>query len=54
MLTSCSVKATLNGVVSIMRSSGSSCMQMAAPTAIHKGTKLKACVLLFGVVLLYL
>ena len=54
VLTSCSTKATLDGVVFIMRSTGSSFMHMAAATAIRKGTKLKACVLAPGAVVLYL
>ena len=37
-----------------MRSTGSSSMHMAAATAIRKGTKLKACVLALGAVVLYL
>ena len=48
MLTSCSTKATLDGVVFTMRSTKSSFMLMAAATAIRKGTKSKACVLAPG------
>ena len=47
-------KATLDGVVFIMRSTGSTCMHIAAATAIRDGTKLKACVMLLGAVVLYL
>ena len=54
VLTSCSTKATLDGVVFIMRSTGSSFMHMAADTAIRQGTTLKACVLMPGAVVLYL
>ena len=54
MLTSCFTKATLDGVVLIKRSTGSSSMCMAAATAIRKGTKLKACDVLLGAVVLYL
>ena len=54
MLTSCSTKATLDGVVFTTRSTGYSFMHMAAATAVRKGTKLKACVLAPGAVVLYL
>ena len=53
LLTSCSTKATLEGVVSIMRI-GSSRVRMAAATAIRNGAKLKACVLSCGAVVRYL